>query len=112
MRALIQERINAAAVQTEEVVGSLVMIMRENTGAEKPAMVRNALGAATQLCKILGMYQLPRPNEHDQATREMFERVIARHMQQHGLSRREVVQKMLAINPELGRWVTPEPTGQ
>jgi hypothetical protein len=110
VQAMIQERINASAVQSEEVVGSLVMIMRYNTGAEDPAMVRNALHAVTQLCKVLGLYQLPRPNERDQQTRDMFERLIARQMQEHGRSRREVVERILAINPELTRWITPEPS--
>jgi hypothetical protein len=108
MRALIEERIGAAAVRTDEIVGSLVVIMRENTSAGDPSMVRNALQAANQLCKVLGLYQRPRPNEQDQKTREMFERVIAEHMEDHGLSRREVVERMLAINPELDRWITAE----
>jgi hypothetical protein len=110
MLALIQERINAAAVQTEEVAGSLVMIMRENTSAGEPAMVRNAISAATQLCKILGMYQLPRPNEQDESTRDMFERLIVRYQEEHGLTRAEVVQRMLELNPELSRWITPQGT--
>src|SRR5262249_5681424 len=75
MQALIQERIEAAAVLSDEVVGSLVVIMREHTGSEDSPMVRNAIAAATQLCKILGMHQRARPNEHDQRTRDMFERV-------------------------------------
>jgi hypothetical protein len=109
MQELIQARINASAVQTEEVVGSLVMIMRDHTGSQDPAMVRNALGAANLLCKVLGMNQLPRPNEHDQLMRDKFEGLVVRYMQEHGLSRAEVIQWILAINPELTRWITPEP---
>jgi hypothetical protein len=108
MLALIQERINAAAVQTEEVAGSLVMIMRENTSERDPSRVRNAISAATQLCKILGMYQLPRPNEQDQSTRDMFERLIVRYQEEHGMTRVQVVQRMLELNPELSRWITPQ----
>jgi phage terminase small subunit len=108
MQALIQERIEAAAVRTDEVMGSLVVIMREHTGSEDPAMVRNAIAATTQLCKVLGMQQRPRPNQHDQQTREMFEGVIVRYSEKYGLARAEVVERMLAINPEMGRWVSVE----
>ena len=109
MQALIQERIEAAAVRSDEVLGSLVVIMREHTGSAEAAMVKNAIAAATQLCKILGMFQRARANQDDQATRERFEEVIVRHSREHGITRREVIARMIAINPELTRWVSPQP---
>jgi len=66
MQALIQERIEAAAVRSDEVLGSLVVIIREHTGSAEAAMVKNAIAAATQLCKILGMFQRARANQDAQ----------------------------------------------
>jgi hypothetical protein len=110
IQALVQERIQAAAVGSDEVVGTLVMIMRENAAGGDPAIVRNAIASASLLCKALGIFQRPRANEQDQQTRDMFERLIERQMRERGLTRAQVVERIVAINPELTRWITSEPS--
>jgi hypothetical protein len=57
VRALIKRRLDEIAVNREEVIGSLVMIMRDHTDSKDPAMAFNALLAATELCKIFGLSQ-------------------------------------------------------
>lgn len=55
VQALIQQRLESIGVNRDEVVGSLVMIMRTHAGSSDPAMQANALAAATELMKIFGL---------------------------------------------------------
>jgi len=55
VRALVARRLDSAGVNPDEVVGTLVMIMRENAASDDPAMVFNAILAAAQLCKLFGL---------------------------------------------------------
>src|SRR5260370_18835371 len=61
VRALITRRLDSAGVNPDEVVGTLVMIMRDNAGSSDPAMAFNALIAAAQLCKVFGLDKPRRP---------------------------------------------------
>ena len=55
VQALIQQRLESIGVNRDEVVGSLVMIMRNHAGSSDPAMQANALAVAIELTKILGL---------------------------------------------------------
>jgi hypothetical protein len=59
--ALMARRLDSAGVNPDEVVGTLVMIMRENAASDDPAMVFNAILAAAQLCKVFGLDKPGRP---------------------------------------------------
>jgi hypothetical protein len=75
MQALLKERLESMGVNRDEVLGSLVMIMRTNIGSSDPAMVSNGLLAAIELCKILGMDPTRRPSARQKMARAGFRNV-------------------------------------
>jgi hypothetical protein len=58
VQALLKQRLESIGVDRDEVIGSLVMIMRENAGSSDPADVANAVLAASELCRIFGLNQV------------------------------------------------------
>jgi hypothetical protein len=75
VQALLKERLESIGVNRDEVVGSLVMIMRTNIGSSDPAIASNGLLAAIELCKILGMDPTRRPSPGQKMARAGFRNV-------------------------------------
>lgn len=75
VQALLKQRLESMGVNRDEVLGSLVMIMRTNIGSSDPAMALNGLLAAIELCKILGMDPTRRPSPGQTMARAEFRNV-------------------------------------
>jgi hypothetical protein len=58
VQALLKQRLESIGVDRDEVIGSLVMMMRENASSSDPAEVANAVLAASELCRIFGLNQV------------------------------------------------------
>jgi hypothetical protein len=81
VRALIKRRLDSIGLNREEVIGSLVMIMREHTNSSDPAVAANALLAATELCKIFGLGNVRRPTPKEKQMRDSFREWIGQYDQ-------------------------------
>jgi hypothetical protein len=71
-RALTNHSLAAIGVNEDEVIGSLVTIVRKHTGSSDPETASYALAAALQLCVVFGLDKTRRTSAKLKKMRDEF----------------------------------------
>jgi hypothetical protein len=71
-RVLKNQNVAAIGVNEDEVIGSLVTIVRKHTGSSDPEMAFYALAAALQLCVVFGLDKTRRTSGQVKRMRDEF----------------------------------------